>query len=96
MKRTYIPSEYNITNDYGTNVSKENKNMFGSTLINIPSQLDITDGIIIYYQSLKNEQIDAKKELLTTPIIFDSNNVKKSNVNIYIKNEIHGKQGEIR
>lgn len=86
MKRTYIPNEYNINDDYGTNISKENKNIFGSTLINIPNQLDIIDDINIYYQSLKNEQLDFKKESLSTPIIFDSNITKKTNSNIYIKN----------
>lgn len=90
MKRTYIPSEYNTIDVFGTMVTKEYKTFFGTPMVKLPISFNIYKDSIVYYQNINNEQLDIKKEMLLTSNVLNSDFLKKDNITCEI-----GSNGDI-
>ena len=86
MKRTYIPSEYNKTDIFGSVVTKEYKTFFGTPLVKLPFMISLLKDSIIYYQNINTEQLDIKKESLLSANILNVELLKKENITYIIDN----------
>ena len=79
MRRNYISPEFVNSKIYGSFNSYEESNFFGSKMLEIEDLVDIIDQNIIYYQSSKNEQIDANVETAQNATIYSSSENKNQN-----------------
>jgi hypothetical protein len=84
MRRNYISPEFKYNTVYGTFNMKEESSFFGSKMLEIEDSITIDSDNLIYYQNLKNEQIDLSTENTLTPYIYNVSNDKQKNHTIVI------------
>jgi hypothetical protein len=71
MRRNYISPEFNYEPVYGSFNMLEQSSFFGSKMLEIEDNLNITNDNLVYYQLISGEQIDEVSERSTTPIVYD-------------------------
>lgn len=71
MRKNYISPEFRYNNVYGTFNMREESSFFGSKMLEIEDSISISDGNLIYYQALNNEQIDLGVENTLSPVIYN-------------------------
>lgn len=84
MRRSYISPEFTNSKIYGSFNSFEESNFFGSKMLEIEDLVEIKDQNIIYYQNLKNEQIDVNVESAQNSVIYSSFDNKNQNHSLII------------
>jgi hypothetical protein len=84
MRRTYISPEYNNNFVNGSLNMSNVSNFFGTKMLKIEDKIIIKNDDIIWYETLKNEQIDFSIESSLSPKFYSSNNDKKNNHILFI------------
>ncbi len=86
MRRNYISDEFKNNSVNGTLSMVEKSTFFGSKMMMIDDNILIDSSNIIYYQNEKSEQINLQLELTYEPLYINLNNVKQSNIIVYMDN----------
>lgn len=84
MRRTYISSEYNNTNTYGTFNMIEESNYFGSKMLEIEDSVYVESQNIIYYQKPSGEQINLSSETSIDSLVYSASIDKQINHSLVI------------
>lgn len=79
MKRTYISPEHIYLRTNGTKSMTEQKNFYGSKMMDIEDTIIIDNRSISYYQNPLGEQISIVNEIILPPVIYSFDDDKKSN-----------------
>src|SRR5574344_244115 len=78
MRKTYITKEYIDCDVYGTYNMRDVVQFFGSNMMKIEDEIEITNNTLLYYQQTNHEQINILNEQNITSAIFSVSNEKKT------------------
>jgi hypothetical protein len=84
MRRSYISPEFDYSRVYGTLNMREESSIFGSKMLEIEDSLLINNQSLVYFQSLKREQIDLSIESSLTPVSYNAGEDKLLNHTLII------------
>jgi hypothetical protein len=84
MRRNYISPEYENKFVNGSLSMSEQSNFFGSKMLNIEDNIDITNDDIIWYQRPNNEQLDFSIEKSIRSYFYSSIDSKRDNHRLII------------
>lgn len=84
MRRSYISPEYNSNIVNGTLNMVEESNFFSAKMLEIDEEIIIDNIDIIWYQSLKKEQLDLSVESTSAPYLYSPSNDKQKNLSLRI------------
>ena len=84
MRRTYISPEFDYFKVFGTLNMIEESSFFGSKMLEIEDALEIDNQNLIYYETLKGEQIDISIENSLPPKVISCSDLKLQNHTLVI------------